>query len=203
MVVVAGSVVEGTVLVVVASVVVGSIVVVVVGAVVVGCTVVVSAVTVGWVVASTVDGAWVVVIPPVVAGVAAVAGGVVVVGSLRADGTVSRVVMDWAGEVVGSRDTVLVDADVGAGSAGKVGSATPGVRRAGGGWSGTRVAEATRAARTAAVSPKANNSSRQGRRGGARCRGRGVDIVASSRFDSFFRLPGCPWNTDPYRPQRA
>jgi hypothetical protein len=166
-VVVAGPVVEGTPLVVVASVVVGC--TVVVGAVV-GCTVVVGAVTVGWVVvAPNVDGAWVVVVPPAVAGVPAVAGGVVAVGPLRANGTVSGVVADGAGEVVGSREAVLVDVDVGAGSAGNVGGAAPGARRGGGGWWGTRVAEATRAARTAAVSPKANNSRRQGRRGGARC----------------------------------
>jgi hypothetical protein len=184
---VAGPVVEGTALVVVASVVVGSTVVVgavvvgstvVVGAVVVGCTVVVGAVTVGWVVvAPDVDGAWVVVAPPVVAGVPAVAGGVGVAGPLRSSGTVSGMVVDGAGEVVGSREAVLVDAEVGAGSAGDVGGATPGARRGGGGWWGTRVAEATTAARTAAVNPKVRSSSRQGRRGGARCRACRIGIL--------------------------
>jgi hypothetical protein len=61
--------------------------------------------------------------------------------------------------------------DVGAGSAGKVGSAPPGAGCGGGDWWGARVAEATTAARTAAVSPKANTSSRQGWRGLARWRG--------------------------------
>jgi hypothetical protein len=203
-VVVAEPVVVGSPLVVVASVVVGS--AVVVGAVVLGSAVVVGAVTGGWVVvAPNVDGASVVVVPPaVVARVSAVAGPVGVVGPLPASGTVSGVVGDGAGEVVGSREAmVVVDADVGAGSAGRVGSATPGARRGGDGWWGTRVAEATRAARTAAVSPKAKNSSRQGRRGVARCRGRRIGMVASSRFDSFFRLTGCPWNAYPYQPQRV
>jgi hypothetical protein len=119
-VVVAGPVVVGSELVVVASVVVG-------------CTVVVGAVTVGWVVVvPSVDGAWVVVVLPAVAGVPAVAGGVVVVGPLRADGTVSAVVVDGAGEVVGSREAVLVGADVGARWIGGVGSAAPGARRGGG-----------------------------------------------------------------------
>jgi len=113
-VVVAGPVVVGSELVVVASVVVG-------------CTVVVGAVTVGWVVVvPSVDGAWVVVVLP------AVAGGVVVVGPLRSDGTVSAVVVDGAGEVVGSREAVLVGADVGARWIGGVGSAAPGARRGGG-----------------------------------------------------------------------
>jgi hypothetical protein len=99
---------------------------VVVGAPVVGCTVVVGSV----VVAPSVDGAWVVVVPPAVAGVPAVAGGVVVVGPLRTNGTVPAVVVEGAGEVAGSREAVLVGADVGAGW---VGSAAPGARRGGGG----------------------------------------------------------------------
>jgi hypothetical protein len=124
-VLVADPVVVGSELVVVASVVVGC--TVVVGALVVGCTVVVGAVTVGWVVVvPSVDGAWVVVVLP------AVAGGVVVVGPLRSDGTVSAVVVDGAGGVVGSREAVLVGADVGARWIGGVGSAAPGARRGGG-----------------------------------------------------------------------
>jgi hypothetical protein len=188
--VVVALVVEGTALVVVASVVVGW--TVEVGAIVVGSTVVVGAVVVGWVV----------VVPPAVTGAAAVGGPVVVAVPLRANGTVSGMVVDRLGEVVGARGTAVVDAEVGVGSAGKVGSALPGAR-GGGGWRGTRVAEATTAAKTAAVSPKANNSSRHGRRGVARCRGRRIGMVASSRFDSFFRLMGCPGNASPTRPQRA
>jgi hypothetical protein len=133
-VVVAGSVVEGTALVVVASVVVGSPVVVgavVVGAVVVGWTVVVGVVTVGRVVAMNVESAWMVVVPPAVAGVRAGDGGVVATGPLCADGTVTGAVVDGRSEVGGS--WVVVDADAGAGPVGEVGSATPGVRRGGGG----------------------------------------------------------------------
>jgi hypothetical protein len=191
-VVVVGSVVVGSALVVVASVVVGCTVVVGAVEVVLGSTVVVGAVTIGWLVVADVDGAWVVVVPPAVAGAPVVAGPVVVIGPPPARGTVSGVVVDGVDVVVGRRGAlVVVDADVGAGSAGEVGSAAPGARRGGGGWWGTRAAEATRAARTAVVSPKAKNGSRQGRRGAARCRGRRVGIVASSRFDSFFRLMGC------------
>jgi hypothetical protein len=137
-VVVAGSVVEGTALVVVASVVVGA--TVVVGAVVVGwtvevgavvgCTVVVGVVTVERVVAMNVESAWVVVVPPALAGVRAADGGVVATGPLRADDTVTGAVVDGRSEVGGS--WVVVDADVGAGPVGEVGSATPGVRRGGG-----------------------------------------------------------------------
>jgi len=140
-VVVAGSVVEGTALVVVvasvvvgATVVVGAVVagaVVVVGAVVVGWTVVVGVVTVGRVVAMNVESAWMVVVPPAVAGVRAGDGGVVATGPLCADGTVTGAVVDGRSEVGGS--WVVVDADAGAGPVGEVGSATPGVRRGGGG----------------------------------------------------------------------
>jgi hypothetical protein len=52
------------------------------------------------------------------------------------------------------------------------------------------VAEATRAARTPVVSPKATSMSRQGHRdlvrcrgGDGRCRGGGIDMGAWSRFD--------------------
>jgi hypothetical protein len=127
-------VVAGPVVVVVAGPVVLGSELVVVASVVVGCTVVVGAVTVGSVVvAPSVDGAWVVVVPPAVAGVPAVAGGVVVVGPLRTNGTVPAVVVEGAGELAGSREAVLVGADVGAGWAGNVGSAAPGARRGGGG----------------------------------------------------------------------
>jgi hypothetical protein len=164
----------GAMLVVVTSVVVDA--AVVVGAVVVGPAVVDGAVTVGWVVAPTTEGAVVVAVPPTVADAWAVAGPVVVVGLL----TVRRPgfgVVEGGGVVVGSRGAVVVvvDADVGAGLVGTVGSATPGTRRGGSGW-GSRVAEATRAARTALVSPKANSSNLQGRRGLARCRGAGVGM---------------------------
>ncbi len=72
---------------------------------------------------------------------------------------------------------VLVVRDVGAGSAVVVGRATPGARCGAGAWGGNRVAEATRAARTAKVSPKATSRSLQGRRRGlARCRGDGVGM---------------------------
>jgi len=172
-VVVAGPVVVGPVvgamLVVVTSVVVDA--AVVDGAVVVGPTVVDGAVTVGWVVvAARTEGAVTVVVPPTVAGAWAVAGPVVVVGVLTARRPGLGVV-EGGGVVVGSRGAVVVvDADVGAGLVGLVGSATPGARRGGSGW-GSRVAEATRAARAAVVSPKTNSSSLQGRRGLARCRG--------------------------------
>jgi hypothetical protein len=151
---------------------------VVVGAVVVGPAVVDGAVTVGWVVvAARTEGAVVVVMPPTVAGAWGVAGPVVVVGLLTA-GRPGFGVVEGGGVVVGSRGAlvVVVDADVGAGCVGDVGSATPGTRRGGSGW-GSRVAEATKAARTAVVTPKTNSSSLQGRRGLARCRGGGVGMV--------------------------
>src|SRR5215218_9543571 len=182
-VVVAGPVVVGAALVVgpvVVGPVVGAVVVVVPSvvvdaAVVVGPAVVDGAVTVGWVVvAPRTEGAVVVVVPPTVAGAWAVAGPVVVVGLLTARRPGLGVV-EGGGVVVGSRGAVVVDADEGAGLVGTVGSATPGARRGGSGWGG-RVAEATRAARTAVVSPKTNSSSLQGRRGLARCRGGGVGM---------------------------
>src|SRR5215217_3780998 len=166
--------VVGAVVVVVPSVVVDA--AVVVGAVVVGPAVVDGAVTVGWVVvAPRTEGAVVVVVPPTAAGAWAVAGPVVVVGLLTARRPGLGVV-EGGGVVVGSRGAVVVvDADVGAGLIAIIGSATPGARRGGSGWGG-RVAEATRAARTAVVSPKTNSSSLQGRRGLARCRGGGVGM---------------------------
>jgi hypothetical protein len=178
--VVVGPVVVGSVLVVVASVVV-----VVVGAVVVGPAVVLGAVTGGWVlVAPKVENASEVVVGPAVAGAWAVAGPAVVVGRLPARGPVSELAVERVGAVVGARGPVVgVDVDLGAGSAGTVGSARAGARRGDDGW-GSRVAEATRAARTPVVSPKATSISLQGHRGvvrcrggGVRCRGGGVDMV--------------------------
>jgi hypothetical protein len=149
---------------------------VLVGAVVVGPAVVGGAVTMGWVVAPTVEGAVVGVLPPTVARAWAAADPVVVVGPLTARRPGFAVVEEGC-VVVGPRGAVVVvGADVGAGCVGDVGSATPGTWRGGSGW-GSRVAEATRAARTAVVSPKTNSSSRQGRRGVARCRGGGVGMV--------------------------
>jgi hypothetical protein len=177
--------VVGAVLVVVPSVVVDA-------AVVVGPAVVDGAVTVGWVVvAPRTEKAVVVVVPPTVAGAWAVAGPVVVVGLLTARRPGLGVV-EGGGVVVGSRGAVVVvDADDGAGLVGTVGSATPGARRGGSGW-GSRVAEATRAARTAVVSPKTNSSSLQGRRGLARCRGGGVGMVhrpGSAGSSGFLGVP--------------
>ena len=167
--------VVGAVLVIVPSVVVDA--AVVVGAVVVGPAVVDGAVTVGWVVvAPRTERAVVVVVPPTVAGAWAVAGPVVVVGLLTARRPGFGVV-EGGGAVVGSWGAVVVvDVDVGAGLVGTVGRAKPGARRGGSGW-GSRVAEATKAARTAVVSPKTNSSNLQGRRGLARCRGGGVGMV--------------------------
>ena len=159
--------VVGAMLVVDTSVVVDA--TVLVGAVVVGPAVVGGAVTVGWVVAPTVEGAVVGVVLPTVTGAWAVVGPVVVVGLLPARRPGFPV-------VEGGGAVVVVDADVGAGCVGDVGCATPGTRRGGSGW-GSRVAEATRAASTAVVSPKTNSSHRQGRRGLARCRGGGVGMV--------------------------
>jgi hypothetical protein len=158
--VVVGSVVVGSVLVGVASVVVGAAVVVgavvvgavVVGAVVVGAVVVVGVVTGGWVmVAPTVERASVIVAVPAVAGAWALTGPGVVVGLLTASGTVAGVGVERVGAVVGSCGPVVeVDAELVAGSAWAAGSTRAGARRGGGGW-GDRVAEATRAARTAVV----------------------------------------------------
>ena len=77
------------------------------------------------------------------------------------------------------------------------GQRDPGARRGGWGW-GSRVAEATRAARVAVVSPKTNSSSLQ-----AAVAWRGAERVglawASSWFGWFFRLIGCPAKTPTYR----
>jgi hypothetical protein len=183
-VVVVGPVVGGmpvvvdTMLVVVTRVVVGA-AVVAAAVVVVGLAVVGGAVAMSWVmvvVGSEDERAVPVVAPPTLAGAGAVAGRAVVGGLLMAPCSGPGVV-EGGGAVVGSRSpVVVVDAAVGAGLVGEVGSATPGARRGGWAW-GNRVAEATRAARIAVVSPKTNSSSLQGRRGLARCRGGGVGMV--------------------------
>jgi len=173
--IVGGMLVVDTMVVVVTRVIVGA--AVVAAAVVVGGLAVVGgAVAVSWVVVSEDEGAVPLVAPPTLAGVEAVAGRAVVEGPLMAPCSGPGVV-EGAGAVVVSRSPrVVVDAAVGAGWVGGVGSATPGARRGGWGW-GSRVAEATRAARVAVVSPKTNSSSLQGRRGLARCRGGGVGMV--------------------------
>jgi hypothetical protein len=165
---------------------------VLVGAVVVGPAVVGGAVTVGWVVAPTVEGAVVGVLRPTVAGAWAAAHRAVVVGPLTARRP-GFAVVEGEGAVGVSRGAVVVvlDTDVGAGLMGDVGSATPGARRGGSGWGG-RVAEATRAARTAVASPKKNSSNLQGRRGFARCRGGGVGMVhhpGSAGSSGFLGVP--------------
>jgi hypothetical protein len=184
-VVVGGSVlVGGSVVVVVASVVVVVGMVVVVGAVVGGAAVVVGPVTGGWVVvAPKVENVSLLVVVPAVVGGWALTGPAVVVGPLRAGGPVSGGVVEPVGAVVGARGAVVgVDAGLRAGWVGRVGSARAGARLGIEGW-GSRVAEATRAARTLVVSPKATSMSRQGHRdlvrcrgGGLRCRGGGVDM---------------------------
>ena len=164
-VVVAGSVV----------VVVGS-ALVVVGSVVVGSTVVVGAVTVGWVVVAPNVRSPVVVVRPTVAGAPLVAGRVVVAGPLAASGVMAGLVVDGAREVLGWRGRVVVVVD--AGSVPNVDSAPGWLGVDGGGSRGTRAAEATKAARTQAVRPKANSVSRQGCRCGSRCRGDRLGIGA-------------------------
>ena len=163
---------------------------VLVGAVVVGPAVVGGELTMGWVVTPTVEGAVGGVLPPTVIGAWAAADRAVVAGPLPARRP-GFAVVDGGGAVVGSRGAVVVvvDADVGAGVIGDVGSATPGTWRGGSGW-GSRVAEATTAARSAVVSPKTNSSSLQGRRGVARCRGGGVGMVHHPGLTCASRLKG-------------
>jgi hypothetical protein len=173
----------GSVLVVVGSVLVVASVVVVVASVVVvvGATVVVGAVTIGWVVvAPNVVRALVVVVRPTAGGVP--------LGAGWASGAVAGAVGDGARVVLGWR-VVVVGADVGVDSAGTVEGAPPGGRVGGGGagsW-GTRAAEATRAARTEAVRPKATSVSRQGRGGGSRWRGGRLGMAAWFRFGWLLR----------------
>jgi hypothetical protein len=187
--VVVGPVVGGSVLVVVTSVVVVG-AAVVVGAVVGGAVVVVGPVTGGWVlVAPTVENASVLVVVLAVVGAWPLTGLAALVGLLTARGPVAEVV----GALVGARGAVVgVNAGLGAGSVGSVGRARAGAQLGGPGW-GSRVAEATRAARTPVVSPKATSMSRQGHRdlvrcrgGDGRCRGGGADM-GMSRFDGIFK----------------
>jgi hypothetical protein len=200
-VVIGGSVVVvvgSVVVVVVGSVVVGSVVVgsvvVVVGCVVVGATVVVGAVTIGWVVvAPNVVKALVVVMRPTAGGVP--------LGAGWASGAVAGVVGDGARVVLGWR-VVAVGADVGVDSAGTVAGVPPGGRLGVGGagsW-GTRAAEATRAARTEAVRPKANSASRQGRGGGSRWRGGRLGMAAVIPVRLVLPRLGLPTERAPYPP---
>ena len=183
--VVVGPVVVGWALVVVSRVVVDSTLevetAVVVGAVMVGSGAVLGVVTGGCVV-SLGSGASAVVRRPAV-----------VIGRLAAEGVGSGLLAGGDGAVAGSWVVVVVkdvDVEVRAGSVVTVGSATPGARRGGSGW-GSRVAEATRAARTAVVNPKATSSSLQGRRALAKCRGRGVGMcIVPVRL--FLPGQGCP-----------
>jgi hypothetical protein len=194
-------VVVGSVVVVVGSVVVvvGSVVVVVGCVVVVGATVVVGAVTIGWVVvAPNVVKALVVVVRPTAGGVPLGAGWASgAVAGWVGDGV--RVVLGWRGRVVA---TVVVDAEVGADSAGTVEGVPPGGRVGVGGagsW-GTRAAEATRAAKTETVRPKANSVSRQGRGGGSRCRGGRLGMAAVVPVRLVVPRLRLPTNRAPYPP---
>jgi hypothetical protein len=176
-------------------VVVGSVVVVVDSVVVVvGATVVVGAVTIGWVVvAPNVVRAPVIVVRPTAGGVPLGAGWASgAVAGLVGDGV--RVVLGWRGRVV--------DAEVGADSAGTVVGVPPGGRLGGGGagsW-GTRAAEATRAVRTEAVRPKANSASRQGRGGGSRWRGGRLGMAAVVPVRLVVPRLGLPTKRGPYPP---
>ena len=206
-VVVVGLVVVGLAVVVVSSVVVGSVVVleatvVVEAAVVVGSVVVLGVVTGSWLVAPGVACVLVAVVSLQPGASAVASRPPVVIGRLVADGLVSGLLVDGEGVVVGSVVVPVVkEVDVGAGSAGVGGRATPGARRGGSGW-GSRVAEATRAARTAVVNPKATSSSLQGRRALAKCRGRGVGMsLVPVRL--FLPGQGCPWRRRRYRAHRS
>ena len=125
------------------------------------------------------------------------------IGRLAADGLVSGLAVGGEDAVVSSVVVlvVLLVRDVGAGSAVVVGRATPGARCGAGAWGGNKVAEATRAARTAKLSPKATSSSLQGHRGLARCRGDGVGM---GMVPVRLLLPdeGCPWTRRRYRAHR-
>jgi hypothetical protein len=199
-------VVVGSVLVVVGPVVVGSALVVVSRVVVdstleVETAVVVGAVMVGSGAVLGVTGGCVVSLGSGASGV--VRRPAVVIGRLAAEGVVSGLLVGGEGAVAGSWVAVVVkdvDVEVRAGSVVTVGSAAPGARRGGSGW-GSRVAEATRAARTAVVNPKATSSSLQGRRALARCRGGGVGMsLVPVRL--FLPGQGCPWRRRRYRAHR-
>jgi hypothetical protein len=206
--VVVGPVVVGSALVVVSRVVVDSTLevetAVVVGAVMVGSGAVLGVVTEDWVVASRAEG---VLLAVVSLGSRASAGGrrpAGVIGRLTAEGLISGLLVGGEGAVVGCCVVVVkdVEVEVGAGLVVTVGSATPGARCGDGGWGSNKVAEATRAARTAVVSPKATSSSLQGRRGLARCRGGGVGMcIVPVRL--FLPGQGCPWRRRRYRAHRS
>src|SRR5215204_4857609 len=206
-VVVVSPVVVGSAVVVVSSVVVGSVVVlkaavVVETAVVVGSVVVLEVVTGSWLVAPGVACVLVAVVSLQPGASAEASRPTVVIGRLAADGLVSGLPVGGEGAVVGSVVVPVVnEVEVGASSAVVVGSATPGARRGGSGW-GSRVAEATRAARTAVVNPKATSSSLQGRRALARCRGGGVGMsLVPVRL--FLPGQGCPWRRRRYQAHRS
>jgi hypothetical protein len=164
--VVVGPVVVGSALVVVSRVVVDSTLevetAVVVGAVMVGSGAALGVVTEDWVGASRAEGVLVAVVSLGSGASAGVCRPEVVIGRLTAEGLMFGLLVGGGGAVVGSWVVVVVvkdvDVEVGAGSVVTVGSATPGARRGGSGG-GSRVAEATRAVRTAVVSPKATSSS--------------------------------------------
>jgi hypothetical protein len=206
--VVVGPVVVGSALVVVSRVVVDSTLevetAVVVGAVMVGSGAALGVVTEDWVGASRAEGVLVAVVSLGSGASAGVCRPEVVIGRLTAEGLMFGLLVGGGGAVVGSWVVVVVkdvDVEVGAGSVVTVGSATPGARRGGSGG-GSRVAEATRAARTAVVSPKATSSSLQGRRALARCRGGGVGMsLVPVRL--FLPGQGCPRRRRRYRAHRS
>jgi hypothetical protein len=209
--VVVGPVVVGSALVVVSRVVVDSTLevetAVVVGAVMVGSGAALGVVTEDWVGASRAEGVLVAVVSLGSGASAGVCRPEVVIGRLTAEGLMFGLLVGGGGAVVGSWVVVVVvvvkdvDVEVGASSVVTVGSATPGARRGGSGG-GSRVAEATRAARTAVVSPKATSSSLQGRRALARCRGGGVGMsLVPVRL--FLPGQGCPRRRRRYRAHRS
>jgi hypothetical protein len=177
---------------------------VVVGAVMVGSGAVLGVVTEDWVVAPRAEGVLVAVVS---LGSGASAGGrrpAVVIGRLTAEGLISGLLVGGEGAVVGCCVVAVkdVEVEVGAGLVVTVGSATPGPRCGDGGWGGNKVAEATRAARTAVVNPKATSSSLQGRRALARCRGGGVGMcIVPVRL--FLPGQGCPRRRRRYRAHRS
>jgi hypothetical protein len=211
--VVVGPVVVGSTLVVVSRVVVDSTLevetAVVVGAVMVGSGAVLGVVTEGWIVAPRAEGVLVAVVSLGSGAPAGVCRPAVVIGRLTAEGVLSGLLVGGEGAVVGSCVMVVVvvvvkdvDVEVRAGSVVTVGSATPGARCGDGGCGGNKVAEATRAARTAVVSPKATSKSLQGRRGLARCRGGGVGMcIVPVRL--FLPDQGCPRRWRRYRAHRS
>jgi hypothetical protein len=211
--VVVGPVVVDSTLVVVSRVVVDSTLevetAVVVGAVMVGSGAVLGVVTEGWIVAPRAEGVLVAVVSLGSGASAGVCRPAVVIGRLTAEGVLSGLLVGGEGAVVGSCVVMVVvvvvkdvDVEVRAGSVVTVGSATPGARCGDGDCGGNKVAEATRAARTAVVSPKATSRSLQGRRGLARCRGGGVGMcIVPVRL--FLPDQGCPRRRRRYRAHRS